>query len=332
MKAQVFVASSLKAIADGGPAHTLRFLLKEQLRDTADIEPWTRQFELGAVYIESLEKASGAADFAVVIATPDDLVTRSDTQKMAPRDNVVFELGLFMGRIGRDRCFVVQQEDLHLPTDLLGVETAKFKMPADGNLKSALDFASLRIAERIRDLKVREKLTPEGVNARKTLRAFATQIEGAWWERVLRDDKKDASALSFFKIELDSVTNSITLNGRSYGVEGDAAATWRSEITRAANDRRTLHYAWTGRAVQPAVANRQFNGVGHMNFEAAASLGGPISRGEGLFWNVDEMQPEETIVKPIELRRISDSNDVVTMTTGTQEDKRALVVKTLAQW
>ena len=64
-----------------------------------------------------------AADFAILLLTPDDTTTSRDQQRFAPRDNVVFELGLFMGCMGRQRCFLIQEDnrELRLPTDLLGV-------------------------------------------------------------------------------------------------------------------------------------------------------------------------------------------------------------------
>src|SRR5437868_4128067 len=118
---KLFVASSWKAYADGGPADAVRTALDAELRGTADVVPWTRAFDLTKTYIESLESALETTDFAVFVATADDLLTKDTESKLVPRDNVMFELGLFMGALGRERCFIVQQDDkdLHLPTDLL---------------------------------------------------------------------------------------------------------------------------------------------------------------------------------------------------------------------
>jgi len=63
-------------------------------------------------------------DFAVFVLAPDDVVRLRGNDVKAARDNVIFELGLFIGRHGRERAFVLCPrgiEDLHLPTDLLGV-------------------------------------------------------------------------------------------------------------------------------------------------------------------------------------------------------------------
>ena len=104
---KVFIASSSEGLE---VATNLRTLLHDVLRDHAVLMPWTRAFDLSAVYIESLEKAAEEADFAVVVVTPDDITINRNKKKAVPRDNVVFELGLFMGCLGRERCFIVNEE------------------------------------------------------------------------------------------------------------------------------------------------------------------------------------------------------------------------------
>ena len=68
---------------------------------------------------------------------------------MTPRDNVIFELGLFLGRLGPGRTFMVRPRgvELLLPTDLLGVEPADYD-PGD-DLLSALGTAAYRIKRAI---------------------------------------------------------------------------------------------------------------------------------------------------------------------------------------
>src|SRR5215471_10873168 len=103
---KIFVASSTEGLE---VAKTVRSLLGDALRGSAEPVPWTRAFDLSATYIESLEKAAEEADFAVIVMTPDDLTISRDRKRVAPRDNVVFELGLFMGSLGRERCYVVME-------------------------------------------------------------------------------------------------------------------------------------------------------------------------------------------------------------------------------
>jgi Predicted nucleotide-binding protein containing TIR-like domain len=68
-------------------------------------------------------------DFALFVLTPDDLTQIRGSQLHTARDNVIFELGLFIGRLGVDRTFFIVprgQEDLHLPSDLVRITPATF--------------------------------------------------------------------------------------------------------------------------------------------------------------------------------------------------------------
>lgn len=56
---------------------------------------------------EALANALGQFDFAILILTPDDTAVSGGRSKNVARDNVIFELGPFMGALGRDRTFVV---------------------------------------------------------------------------------------------------------------------------------------------------------------------------------------------------------------------------------
>lgn len=60
----------------------------------------------------------------VAIAHTDDIVQSRRQESAAPRDNVIFELGFFMSRLGRDRTLLlVPQMDanLKLPSDFKGM-------------------------------------------------------------------------------------------------------------------------------------------------------------------------------------------------------------------
>ena len=79
--------------------------------------------------MESLMNALDRFDFAAFILSPDDIVQLRDQEFQSSRDNVVFELGLFIGRLGRQRCFIVMPRDIrdfHLPSDLLGTTPVTF--------------------------------------------------------------------------------------------------------------------------------------------------------------------------------------------------------------
>jgi len=83
------------------------------LQPDAEVITWDQgEFALGQTFIESLIGALSRFDFAVLILTPDDFVQYRSIEVFGPRDNVIFELGLFMGRLGRDRTFILQPSGL----------------------------------------------------------------------------------------------------------------------------------------------------------------------------------------------------------------------------
>lgn len=97
-------------------------------------------FESSSTTIEDLVKTTGEVDFAVLVLTADDLTTSRGARRAAPRDNVIFELGLFMGALGRPRAYMVVSKvvDLKLPTDLLGVNYIPFHRKRHATLRQNL--------------------------------------------------------------------------------------------------------------------------------------------------------------------------------------------------
>src|SRR6266568_7121898 len=127
MAHSVFIASSSEGLK---VAQTVEGLLLEKLSGLAEVHIWNaRTFELTKTYIESLEQEVNKADFAVLVLTRDDELVTRKKKISVPRDNVLFELGLFIGKLGRDRSFYIQPQGLKLPTDLLGIESPKFELP-----------------------------------------------------------------------------------------------------------------------------------------------------------------------------------------------------------
>ncbi len=85
---------------------------------------WTKGvFGPSRFTIEDLEAQVRTADFAVLVAAGDDRVLSKGAHSGAPRDNVVFELGLFIGALSRHRTFLLvpRGRNIKIPTDLLGM-------------------------------------------------------------------------------------------------------------------------------------------------------------------------------------------------------------------
>lgn len=81
------------------------------------------QADRGQTIIEKFEQHARRASFAVALLTADDVGRSRDSEELQPRgrQNVVLELGYFMGALGRDRVAILYQEGVELPSDLLGV-------------------------------------------------------------------------------------------------------------------------------------------------------------------------------------------------------------------
>src|SRR5690242_4790187 len=118
----VFVGSSSEALAY---AKAVRASLEEDSAAknrpndlTIDVTLWSEDFFLPTnTFKETLVNALPRFDFAVFVLTPDDLIGRREVSSLGPRDNVIFELGLFMGHLGRARTFaVVQQNTTAIPS------------------------------------------------------------------------------------------------------------------------------------------------------------------------------------------------------------------------
>jgi len=98
-------------------------------------------------------------DFAILVLTPDDAIQSRSTEILGPRENVIFELGLFMGKLGRDRTFILQQSGsgVKIPTDLSGVATGVYDWPRSDDNYAAVAAASETVRESIRFLGKRVK-------------------------------------------------------------------------------------------------------------------------------------------------------------------------------
>ncbi len=130
--------------------------LQELLAHDAEVTVWTQGiFELTKATLDSLLKRIDAFDFGCFVFSPDDVTHIRKQDHLVARDNIVFEFGLFIGRLGEERTFIVQPDDsaLRLPTDLLGISTASYEVDRrDKNLLAALGPAANRIRRTVKRL------------------------------------------------------------------------------------------------------------------------------------------------------------------------------------
>src|SRR6516164_10392214 len=125
-KPTLFIGSSSESL-------NIAFAAQANLEDYAQVLVWKQGvFELSKFVLESLLDVLDESDFGLFIFSPNDILAIRGQELHAVRDNVIFELGLFIGRLGRSRSFIIMPkgaEDMRLPSDLLGVNVGTFVAP-----------------------------------------------------------------------------------------------------------------------------------------------------------------------------------------------------------
>lgn len=179
-KPRLFIGSSIEGL-------NVAYAIQENLRYVTEATVWDQGvFNLSETSIESLLSILEASDFGVFVFTPDDYLTIRGKKDLTVRDNVLFELGLFIGRLGKERCFIVvpDNKEFHLPTDLIGLTTAKYEaVRSDGNIHAGAGSASNKIREKVLKLggaqysKVDPELRPELVLEQKEVDKDKVWIE-----------------------------------------------------------------------------------------------------------------------------------------------------------
>jgi predicted nucleotide-binding protein len=101
MKPRIFIGSSGEAVEVARAIHA-------QLDRDAECTVWTQDvFGPGSYTLQSLMGQVRSSDFGVFVLMPDDTATVRGEYFAVPRDNVIYELGLFCGALGPERCFFV---------------------------------------------------------------------------------------------------------------------------------------------------------------------------------------------------------------------------------
>ncbi len=112
-------------------------------------------FHLSRYPLDELRTQLDESDFGVFVLAPDDVVRIRGSQLKAPRDNVVFELGLFAGSLGHERTFIVAPEGkdkVRLPSDLQGLTIGYYNVDrSDGSLNAALGAVCTRMRTLMKD-------------------------------------------------------------------------------------------------------------------------------------------------------------------------------------
>jgi hypothetical protein len=251
-KPRIFLGSS-------GKQQKLLQTLTRGLEDVAHVEPWTTSFNPGTTTLERLLELTREVDFAAFVFARDDWTTNSPPAsdpsgagQASPRDNVVFEAGLFGAALGMRRTFILHASGSKLPSDLLGLTCVRY-----GEATTAAEM-------RVINQKLRQAIEIEGRAAR---------IEGLWWQLSQTERSSlEPSAVSLLRISRDR-DGALELAGRAWQEDGTLSARYRSEAAKDRKDPAGVFYYWKGERPRDPNAP-QLDGTGEIRLESADRAAG----------------------------------------------------------
>jgi hypothetical protein len=299
MKPRIFLGSS-------GKQAKLVQALTRGLADVADVEPWTAVFNPGVSTLDRLVELTGEVDFAAFVFAQDDWSSNpSDpaaTGQAAPRDNVVFEAGLFGGALGMRRTFILHAKGAKLPTDLLGMTAVRYP--------EALTAADMRAVNQ----KLRKAIEDEG---------RLNRLEGDWWQHSLTlRTEREPSAISLLRISRDR-EGGLEVAGRGWQEDGTLSVRYWSVASKEHRDPPRVFYFWNGE--RPRHPNApQLEGTGEIRLEDADRASGYwITRSD-----VDLALHERT--SGVYLR--ADPDDMRILDGGDATSRAGLLAARLQEW
>lgn len=319
---RVFVASSTEQLG------LVREIVKTiNTSKTIDARPWEEEvFEFSKAYIESLEQELDRSDFAIVVLTGEDPGNIRGKSVNLPRDNVIFELGLFSGRLGRERCyFVVDGDtDTRIASDLSGVKSVNFYRNFEASVSARPDLGTQlkKLMEQMSELGPRCKPTSEVRRKQENLWRFSSRFAGHWWERM-RQGEDDMSALSYLTVTVDEVTNTPKIEGKAYSGAGEPLAGWWTVSTGVKldkNQKPRVYYRWEGE--HEDAHGQKYGGHGVIDLDDDS-----LANGDGHYYDTNLAKLQEgavTRVKHFGMYRCS-TEDVRIMERPWTEEAEALV-------
>jgi Predicted nucleotide-binding protein containing TIR-like domain len=216
-KQRVFLGSSREAewLAREIEGDLYRF------KDTIEVDAWYHfgSWAQGSSTLESLETRLRECDFAVLVLSDDDRTqSRVDQPRPAPRDNVVFELGLAMGRLGRDRAFFFfpKENDFKLPSDLFGITALPYGIEDRTKARQEVSPLCTLIVKRIDEVVRRQRGREREARPRLELKVKFPQDNGN-----IVDDLNHLSGLNVSTLRVRVDIDDDTINDlRVYFGEG----------------------------------------------------------------------------------------------------------------
>jgi hypothetical protein len=231
MRPRIFVGSSREAI-------DVCRVVQLELADDFDVTVWDQDvFRLSYGAVDSLLDALDSSDAGVFVLRPDDLTSSRGELDPTVRDNVIFELGMFIGRLGRDRTFMLTPSAslVRLPSDLLGITSAGYDTSriSGGQKRAAVGPACTKIRERLTSLQLRVVEEPTSrVRLDRAMRHMSRDLESLLGGQVLRSSAVDGDSKAHASTQLGRITVHLEL-GRIQDYQSDDP---RSVIALPANE------------------------------------------------------------------------------------------------
>ena len=167
MKPRVFVGSSSEQVDTA-------YEIQRNLERACEATVWDQGvFQLTSNTLDDLMAVLDRTDFGIFVFGRDDLTTIRNMEYQSTRDNVVFELGLFVGKLGKARTFFVmprEREGFRLPSDLVGITPAEFDETREDR-QAALGPACSAIRQRIGQLGIRADRLTQPIVERVTVKS-----------------------------------------------------------------------------------------------------------------------------------------------------------------
>jgi tetratricopeptide (TPR) repeat protein len=187
VKPKIFIGSSVEGLS-------VAYAIQQNLTHDAEPTVWDQGiFDLSQTTMESLTKAVDESDFGVFVFSLDDVTKMRGSDHSTVRDNVIFEFGLFTGKLGRDRVFFVTPDgsELRLPTDLLGVTPGVYNPNReDGRLQAATGPACNQIREVMKKLPIISSIDSKKESDES--KEKNTSVDSDWINDLYEDNYSEA--------------------------------------------------------------------------------------------------------------------------------------------
>ena len=217
----------------------------------------------------------------------------------SPRDNVVFEAGLFGGVLGMRRTFILHARGSKLPSDLLGLTSIRYGEATAAEMK-------------VVNQKLRKAIENEGRVAR---------IEGLWWHCSLTAlGPWEPSAVSLIRISRDR-DGALELHGRCWQEDGKLSARYWSEAVKDRKEPSGIFYYWKGERPRDPNAP-QLDGMGEILLESA-------DRAAGYFTTRSDAS---TNARTAGVHRRVDPEDIVILDGNDDRGRAELIAERLRRW